>query len=110
MTSLLALGCQRRILLTGTPVQNNLDEFFGKCIDDSLHMIPCPQNQCPCYKGNAGAMGLWHKLVVNVWTEVSSVMCREAWVFTCGSSEQSKPGKTAVVTHSSNSMQRKATC
>ncbi len=30
ITSLLALNCQRRILLTGTPVQNNLDEFFGK--------------------------------------------------------------------------------
>ena len=30
MTSLLALNCQRRILLTGTPVQNNLDEFFGR--------------------------------------------------------------------------------
>ncbi len=30
ITSLLALNCQRRILLTGTPVQNNLDEFFGE--------------------------------------------------------------------------------
>lgn len=30
ITSLLALNCQRRIMLTGTPVQNNLDEFFGK--------------------------------------------------------------------------------
>lgn len=24
-----ALGCSRRILLTGTPVQNDLDEFYG---------------------------------------------------------------------------------
>ena len=38
MTSLLALNCQRRILLTGTPVQNNLDEFFGRHLE---HVICC---------------------------------------------------------------------
>jgi hypothetical protein len=27
--SLLALSCAKRIVLTGTPVQNNLDEFYG---------------------------------------------------------------------------------
>jgi hypothetical protein len=27
--SLLALNCPKRIVLTGTPVQNNLDEFYG---------------------------------------------------------------------------------
>lgn len=27
--ALLGLGCSRRILLSGTPVQNNLDEFYA---------------------------------------------------------------------------------
>lgn len=27
--ALLSLGCQRRVLLTGTPVQNDLQEFYG---------------------------------------------------------------------------------
>ena len=29
MAALLSLGCQRCVLLTGTPLQNNLDEFYG---------------------------------------------------------------------------------
>ena len=29
MDSLLSLRCPRRVLLTGTPVQNNLDELYG---------------------------------------------------------------------------------
>lgn len=31
--SLLALNCPRRVVLTGTPVQNNLDEFYGEAQD-----------------------------------------------------------------------------
>ncbi|KAL0049394.1 hypothetical protein WJX82_001168 [Trebouxia sp. C0006] len=43
ITSLLALNCQRRILLTGTPVQNNLDEFFAMIsfvVPDLLGSLP----------------------------------------------------------------------
>ena len=28
--ALLSLQCQKRVLLTGTPVQNNLEEFYGE--------------------------------------------------------------------------------
>jgi len=31
ISALLALKCQRRILLTGTPIQNNLSEFYAMC-------------------------------------------------------------------------------
>lgn len=30
MAALVSLGCQRCVLLTGTPLQNNLEEFYGK--------------------------------------------------------------------------------
>lgn len=29
ISALSSLGCQRRVLLSGTPVQNDLDEFFA---------------------------------------------------------------------------------
>ena len=38
--ALLALGCSRRVLLTGTPVQNNLDEFYGEAVRGSGKGLP----------------------------------------------------------------------
>jgi hypothetical protein len=53
--SLLALNCPRRVVLTGTPVQNNLEEFYGRrgaTFCDSMSVV----HVRPCYvfptKGN----------------------------------------------------------
>jgi hypothetical protein len=37
MDALLALRCDRRIILTGTPMQNNLEEYYG----ESPYMVQC---------------------------------------------------------------------
>lgn len=61
--SLLALNCPKRIVLTGTPVQNNLDEFYGgrtmRC--RALAVLPPYQHDtvgdqmaCRCYALAAG--------------------------------------------------------
>ena len=44
--ALLALQCPRRVVLTGTPVQNNLDEFYGNGADGVGVLLLLLANQC----------------------------------------------------------------
>jgi DNA repair and recombination protein RAD54B len=50
MAAITGLGAARRVLLTGTPLQNNLSEFFAMC--DVSTPPPCPpptlRTLCPC--------------------------------------------------------------
>ena len=39
--ALLSLQCSKHILLTGTPVQNNLDEFYGAKASIYINFLSC---------------------------------------------------------------------
>lgn len=76
ISALLALRCPRRILVTGTPLQNNLDEFFGEA--PSLHgsyMFSedrCASFAAPILSGSSDLISISH-------TEIS----HEAWPKQC---------------------------
>ena len=48
ISSLAALGCGRRVLLTGTPIQNQLDEFYAmldfSCPGAPLNIATCERS------------------------------------------------------------------
>jgi SNF2 family DNA or RNA helicase len=46
ITALLQLGCQRRIILTGTPVQNNMEEFYGRPDCSACVGAQCARQLC----------------------------------------------------------------
>lgn len=65
--ALLSLQCSRRILLTGTPVQNNLEEFHGVLL---LHrhtpMTNCPRLQSRYNAEQPHNPRYWHDLYLSL--------------------------------------------